>query len=200
MLDLAEVRRLYFNPPPDDPDRVPSREELYAQAERRQFDDCLLSGDDPREEGVGEHGSLIGGPGKPSRHFTWDPEFAPRSRIPLPLAWFDHPQAHSRPSTPTDEVSVFFAHLSGAHLAGYPNRPTGNELARIFRAIQMTDVERDQVWHVFACIHLWDLPGLLSAGGMSVYEVARAIRLSLTLRPHVVAWINLFGVPPEESA
>ena len=200
MLDIAKVRRLYFNPPPDDPERIPSREELYAREERRQVEACLLSGEDPREEGLGEHGALIGGAGKPPRHFTWDPEFAPRSHAPLPLAWFDHPQAHSRPSTPPDTVSVFFAHLSGAHLAGYPDRATGDELARIFRSPHMTDAERDQAWHVFACIHLWDLLGLLSAGGMSVYEVARAIRLSLTDRPHVVAWINLFGVRPDDHS
>lgn len=197
MLDIPKVRRLYFNPPRDDPERVPSREELYAREERRQVENCVLSGGDPRKEGLGEHGSLIGGPGKPIRHFTWDPEFAPRSHTPLPLAWFDYPRAHSRPSPPPDDVSAFFAHLSGGHLAGYPNRPWGFELARIFRASHMTAVERDQVRHVFACIQLWDLPGLLWSGGMSVYEVARAIHISLTFRPHVLAWINLFGVPPE---
>lgn len=197
MLDIAKVRHFYFHPPADDPERVPSREELYADRERRDVENCVLSGGDPREEGLGEHGSLIGGPGKPIRHFTWDPEFGPRSHTPLPLAWFDYPQAHSRPPTPPKTVSAFFAHLSGGHLAGYPNRPHGYELARIFRSPHMTPIERDQVQHVFACIHLWDLPGLLWSGGMSVYEVARAIRVSLTFRPHVVAWINLFGVPPD---
>ena len=101
---------------------------------------------------------------------------------------------------PPAEVHAFFAHLSGGHLAGYPNRPSGAELARLFRSPRLTPVQRDQVWHVFACIHLWDLPGLLSAGGMSVDEVARAIHLSKTLRPHVIAWINLFGVRPRERA
>ena len=56
------------------------------------------------------------------------------------------------------------------------------------------------MWHVFACIELWDLPGLLSSGGMSVYEVARAIHLCKTPRPKVIAWINLFGVRPRERA
>ena len=198
MLDIAKIRELYFNPPADDPERLPSREELYAREERRAVERCLLSGGDPREEGLGEHGSLIGGPGKPLRRFTWDPEFAPRSRTPLPIPWFGHPRARLRPSTPSDDVRRFFAHLSGGHLAGMPDRPTGTELARLFRSPCLTPVERDQVWHVFACIDLWDLPGLLSAGGMSVYDVARAIHLSQTLRPHVIAWLNLFGVPPTE--
>ena len=201
MPDIAKIRRFYFDPPPARPERAPSPEELYAREEHRAVERCLLSGGDPREDALGEHGSLIGGPGKPLRRFTWDPEFAPGSRTPLPLAWFDHPRARSTPDPPTsaDEVRIFFGHLAGGHLAGYPERPGGTELARIFRSPRMTAVERDQVWHVFACIHLWDLPGLLYPGGMSVYQVARAIHLSGILRPHVIAWINLFGVPPGED-
>lgn len=97
MLDIVKIRRFYFHPPSDDPERLPSREELYAREERRA-------------------------------------------------------------------------------------------------------VERDQVWHVFACIRLEDLPALLSRGGLSLYEVARAIHLSKTLRPHVVAWLNQFGARPDKSA
>ncbi|MCY3745393.1 MAG: hypothetical protein OXH05_04110 [Acidobacteria bacterium] len=194
MLDIAKIRHFYFHPPPDDPERLPSREELYAREERRAVELCLQCGDDPREDSLGEHGALIGGAGKPPRDFTWDPEI--RNRIPLPLAWFEHPRATATPPTPPDRVSAFFAHLSGGHLAGYPNRPTGDELARIFRSPHMTAVERDQVWHVLACIHPWDLPGLLWSGGMSVYQIARAIHLSESRQGHVIAWINLFGVPP----
>lgn len=198
MLDIAKIRHLYFHPPPHDPDRTPSREELYARIERRDVENCILSGQDPREWGVGEHGALIGGTGKPPRHITVDPEFAIPYRTPRPLDWFEHPQALATPPTPAEQVSAFFAHLSGGHLAGYPNRPTGTELARIFRAEKMTDIERDQVWHVFACIHPWDLPGLLWSGGMSVYQLARAIHLCGTRRQDVLAWLNLFAVPPDE--
>lgn len=35
MLDIAKVRRLYFNPPPDDSGRDPTREVLWARAEPR---------------------------------------------------------------------------------------------------------------------------------------------------------------------
>ncbi|MDE3261199.1 MAG: hypothetical protein OYL41_04350 [Acidobacteriota bacterium] len=201
MPDIAKIRRLYFDPPPADLERLPSREELYAREERQAVERCLLSGGDPREDALGEHGSLIGGPGKPLRRFTWDPEFAPGSHTPLPLPWFDHPRTTSRPDPPpsAEEVRIFFGHLAAGHLAGYPGRPSGAELSRIFRAARMTPVQRDQVWHVFACIHLWDLPGLLYPGGLSVYEVARAIHLSETLRPHVTAWINLFGAPPNDD-
>ncbi len=198
MLDIAKIRHLYFNPPPAEPGPVPSREELYARAERRAVQSCILTGGDPRALGLGEHGALIGGPGKPPRQFSRDPDFTRRSRTPLPLPWFDHPKARSEPdpAPSDDDVRAFFAHLSGGHLAGYPDRPSGAELSRIFRTADMAPVQRDQVWHVFACIHQWDLPGLLYPGGMSVYEVARAIHLSRTLRPHVIAWINLFGQEP----
>ncbi len=201
MLDIAKIRHLYFNPPPGGPGPKPTREELYALAERRAVKACIQAGGDPRELGLGEHGALIGGPGKPPRHFSIDPDFTGRSRIPLPLTWFDYPRAHTKadPAPSADDVRGFFAHLSGGHLAGYPDRPTGAELSRIFRADRMTLIQRDQVWHVFACIHPWDLPGLLYPGGMSVYEVARAIHLSKTLRSPALAWINLFGVPPNEQ-
>ena len=201
MLDIAKIRDLYFNPPPDDRERLPSREELYAREERRAVERCLLSGGDPRERALGEHGSLIGGLDKPLRRFTWDPEFAPRSRVPLPLPWFDNPRARSMASNPDpDHARVFFAHLSAGHLAGYPNRPRGADLGRLFRSPRLTPVERDQVWHVFACMRLSDLPGLLSRGGLSLYEVARAIHLSKTLRPRVIAWLNQFGSRPRDRA
>lgn len=200
MLDIAKIRHLYFNPPTSAGKHFPSREELYADAERRAVEACILTGGDPREDGVGEYGALIGGPGKPPRRFSVDPEFKNPARTPLPLTWFQHPKALSTPPTPPERVRGFFAHLSGGHLAGYPDRPTGAELAQIFRSSQMTATERDQVWHVFACIHPWDLPGLLWSGGMSVYQVARSIHLCYTLRQDVVAWINLFGVPPDASA
>ena len=38
-----------------------------AEAERRFVRLCLERGGDPKAEGLGEHGALIGGPGKPVR-------------------------------------------------------------------------------------------------------------------------------------
>ena len=48
MLDRAKVRAAYFDPPPDDPERVPTREELWARYERRLVEACLLHGGDPQ--------------------------------------------------------------------------------------------------------------------------------------------------------
>ena len=200
MLDLAKVRHAYRHPPPDDPTRVLTREELYARYERRRVEGCLRRGGDPRREGLGEHGSLIGGPGKPLTVFGVRPERAGRLQ-PLPLAWFDHPRARFAGPPPggTDEAHGFFAALAADHLAGMPERPSGAQLARTFRAARLEGREWSQLWHVFACIRIWDLKRLLSRGGLSVYEVARAIHLSDTCRAEVVTWINQFAVPPEEQ-
>ena len=43
MLDLAKLRAAYFEPPPEDPERLPTREELWARAERRAVEGCLLT-------------------------------------------------------------------------------------------------------------------------------------------------------------
>ena len=194
MLDLEKVRAAYFNPPPDDPERVPTRQELYACYERRLVKACLLSGGDPREAGLGEHGSLIGGAGKPLRVSSVRPERAVPLR-PLPLTWFDNPRARSSvpPSGGNAEAHAFLGVLAADHLAGMAERPTGARLAEIFRAPKLTRREWSQLWHVFACIRILDLKRLLSQAGLSVYEIARAIHLSETRRADVVSWINQFG-------
>ena len=197
MLDLAKVRHAYFDPPPHDPEHLPTREELYARYERQRVERCLLRGGDPREEGLGEHGSLIGGSGKPLTVYRVLPERVAKLH-PLPLTWFDSPVARSAnaPRGGIAKAHSFFAHLAGAHLAGMRNRPSGAELRRRFRSSELKGLAWSQVWHVFACIHISDLKRLLSRGGLSVYEIARAIHLSDTRRAEVVTWINQFGVRP----
>ena len=202
MLDLAKVRAFYFRPSARrDRDRVPTSEELYAQYERRRVEECIRRGGRPDTEGLGEHGSLIGGPGKPLTVFPVRPDRA-LPQDPLPLAWFDSPLARSAPPYPrtTAEANAFFAHLSGAHLAGMPNRPTGAQLARLFRATELSSQERSQLWHIFADIQAWDLTRLLYLGGLSLYELACAIHLSGSRRATVVTWLNQFGVPPRDRA
>ena len=200
MLDLAKVRHAYFHPAPDEPERALTREELYARYERRRVEGCLRRGGDPCHERLGEHGSLIGGPGKPLTVFGVRPERAGRLQ-PLPLAWFDYPRARSASQPPggTEEAHSFFAALAADHLAGMPERPDGPRLERTFRSSELKGREWSQLWHVFACIRIWDLKRLLSRGGLSIYEVARAIHLSDACRAEVVRWINQFAVLPEEQ-
>ena len=93
--DIDAVRRAYFAPPKDGPpDHVPTREELIARYEQRAVAARLAAGRDPAAKGIEEHGSLIGGPGKPLRVFGRDPEDASPIE-PMPLEWFAYPQAIS---------------------------------------------------------------------------------------------------------
>lgn len=198
MLDYHKLRAAFFNPPPDDPAHEPTPEELWARAERDAVEACLRWGGDPEAQGLGEHGSLIGGPGKPLRCLTWHPEQS-LLRRPLPLTWFDTPLTKRRPPPLPKDPTTFFEHLSAAHLAGYPNRPSGPALARTFRSSQLSPVERDQLWHIFACIRPHDLAHLLGWGRLSVHEAARAIHLSGTRCGEVVAWINQFATSPQSD-
>ncbi len=197
MLDLAKVRAFYFDPPPPDPGRRPTREELYAEAERRAVRACLDCGKDPKERGLGEHGSLIGGPGKPLRLLSYDPERR-LHRTPLPLSWFDRPEARE-PSTDLPDPG-FFAGLSGIHLGGVADRPSGTELECIFRSADPSRTESGHLWGVFACMRRCELPSLLSLSGLSLYEIARAVHLSGTTRGDVIRWLNQFGARPPEEA
>lgn len=142
MLDFAKVRAFYFDPPADDPARIPSREELYARFERERFEHCLVRGGDPEAEGLGPHGSLIGGANKPLTFSTAFPSFAPSS-VPClshgsttPGATpesFHRPAprrrtpssprspARTSPECPTDLPAAFFAATFGL-----PNSPAGH--------------------------------------------------------------------------
>ena len=198
MLDVLKIRHFYFHPPSHEPEHASTPEALWAAAEREAVEGCIRRASDPKAEGLGEHGSLIGGPDKPTRCFGFNPEKR-LPRIPLPLEWFDHPRAHAPPPVPPDDPDSFFAQLSAGHLAGYPSRPDGAALRRIFRAASLTPVKRDQLWHVFACIQTKNLVRLLSLGGLSIYQVARAVHLSQARFGNVVAWINQFAARPEPS-
>ncbi len=200
MLDLARIRAFYFDPPAHDPERIPSREELYARYERTRFERCLLGGGDPETEGLGPHGSLIGGRSKPLTVFDGFPEL--RARLhPLPLSWFEHPRART-PVTPRggiDEADSFFHALSCAYLAGMPDRPSGPLLRRHFRSAELSGQPWSQVWHVFACIRSFDLQRLPARGGVSIYEIARAIHITRVRWAIVVSWINQFAIRPDSG-
>lgn len=198
MLDFAKVRAFYSDPPPHDPERIPSREELYARHEHRRVELCRLRGGDPEAEGLGPHGSLIGGPDKPLTLFRRCPERLTKLH-PLPLSWFDHPRGRTPiiPPGGIEEAHTFFASLSGAYLAGMPDRPSGLLLRRYFRSAELTGQPWSQVWHVFAAIPPIHLHCILPRGAISLYETARAIHLTRIRRADVVAWINQFGVRPD---
>ena len=62
-IDQKALREAYFNPPAAGEFRdIPTREDYMADAERRFVRLCRERGGDPKAEGLGEHGALIGGP------------------------------------------------------------------------------------------------------------------------------------------
>ncbi len=198
MLDIAELRYAYFHPPPDDLHRPLTREEHIARHERRALDACRLDGSDPRVFHIGEHGSLIGGPDKPLSFSNLDcpPEYR-AGRLPLPLSWFTHPGARTPPPGGIPKDHPVLDALIADHLAGYPDRPTGSELARVFRSPAPTPRDRSILYHILGCIRPWDLTRLLSRERLSVYELARAIHFSGIRRPQVIDWLHMFAAPPE---
>ncbi len=200
MLDLEQVRRAYFHPPPDEHLRPATREEHIARQERNAVRRCLAAGRDPRAEGLGEHGSLIGGPGKPLRFASHDAklEYAP-PWTPLPLSWFSYPRALVRPPGRPPADHPLLTLLIGTHLAGYPDRPTAQELARIFRTDDPSARDRSILYHVLGCIDPWHLPRLLFDERLSIFELARAIHLSCIRRPQVIDWLHMFARRPAQT-
>ena len=198
MIDFEAVRRAYHLPPRPG-DHVPSVEERVAAFERRRVEQARERGIDPRTLGLGEHGSLIGGPGKPPTHFAGGrrPEDAVRMP-PMPLAWFDHDNARSR--TPCADPCRYLDTLAADHLAGCSPRPDGRRLRRLLSAADLTPVEARVVEQFLARLRMGEVGSLLSRAGLTVYEIARAMHLSGSTTPAKTHWINQFAAPPAERA
>lgn len=197
MLDFAQVRAFYFDPPSPDPERIPTREEFTARYERERFEDCLLRGGDPRAEGLGPHGSLVGGPGKPlTVHYVRPQVHAELD--PLPLAWFDWPRCHIRGFPPGGprEANLFFRSLAHSYFAGAADPPSGPALRRHFRNATLAGPPHTHVRHLFASIRGFDLNPLVASGGLTIYEIARTIHLARIRRADIVTWINQFAARP----
>ena len=197
MIDYDLVRAYYFDPPAPNPRRVPSDEELIARHERSRFDDCVLRGGDPVAEGLGPHGSMIGGPGKPTTlHHCRVERTTPLE--PLPLSWWAYPRARLRILPPGGRPAAhsYLADLSGAHLAGVLNRPGGPQLARWFRSTRLSDADRAILGHLFGAVPSPRFKRLRTLGGISLYEMARALHATRTRRADLVRWINRFARRP----
>lgn len=201
MVDVEKVREFYFNPPAEVEPRIPTREEFYARYERERVESCLLRGGDPEKEGLGEHGRLIGGRGRPLTVFTEDPERV-LGCAPLPLAWYDYPAARE-PWPPEGGVAgahEFLGFLSAKYLAGLRDRPTGAGLERLFRAKTLTWLQSYWLRHIFLCIRADQFSCLLVGAGLSVYEVARAVHNSGTHRAPIAIWLEDLALRPGDLA
>ena len=194
MIDFEAVRRAYHSPPPPN-DHVPTIEERIAAFECQRVRQARERGIDPRTKGMGEHGSLIGGPGNPPTRFEGGRRAEDMVRMPpMPLAWFAHPNANRR--TPCANPHRYLDTLAADHLAGHQPRTDGRTLHRLLRAEHLADAEAHLVEQFLARLRMIEIAGLLSRAGLTVYEIARAMHLSGSKTPAKTHWVNQFAVRP----
>ena len=155
---------------------------------------------DPVAEGLGPHGSMIGGPGK---LITIHCERAERTTPldPLPLSWWDYPRARLRVLPPGGQQAAYsyLRDLAGAHLAGVPNRPTAARLDRMFRSAHLSPADRD----ILAQLGALPAPrfkSLRTVGGISLYEMARALHITRNRRNAFARWLHRLAVRPEAAS
>ena len=199
MIDVEKVREFYFHPPPDDEPRFPTVEECYARYEWSRVENCLYRGGDPEREGLGEHGFLIGGAGKPATVFSQHPLRIVALPIP-PLAWLAYPAAREPwpPEGGKAGARGFLGFLSAKHLAGIRDRPSGVEAERLFRAETLTWLESSHLHHIFLCLRASSFHKLVLGAGLSVYEVARAAHNSGIRRGGLAFWFAPYAIRPED--
>ena len=192
MIDFQAVRRAYHSPPPTG-HHVPTVEERIAAYERQRMADAVRRGIDPTAAAIGEHGSLIGGPGKPPTRFEGGRRAEDMVRMaPMPLAWFDHENAHLR--TPNAEPHEYLETLAADHLAGYNPRPTGQTLHSLLTADHLTPIEAHVVEQFLSRLRMIELAYLLSRAALTIHEIARAMLLSGCKTPAKTHWINQFAM------
>ena len=191
MIDFQAVRQAYRSPPPAG-DHIPTVEERIAAFERQRVAAARQRGEDLRDSGMGEYGSLIGGQGKPPTRFEGGRRAEDMARMPpMPLEWFDHENAHHR--TPCRDSHEYLDTLSADHLAGYNPRPDGQTLRRLLRADCLTDQEAHLVEQFLARLRMIELASLLSRASLTIHEIARAMHLSGSTTPAKTHWINQFA-------
>lgn len=197
MIDFDLVREYYHNPPAPDPLSVPSDEELIARHERRRYESCILRLGDPVAEGLGPHGSMIGGPGKPTTVHHERVERTTPLR-PLPLDWWDYPQARRRilPLGGRDEALAYLGDLLGLHMAGVAGRPSPAGLEAMFRTAHPSPSDRAILREFFGALPSPHFKSLRTRGGISLYEMARAIHVTGNRRNAFVRWLHRFAVRP----
>ena len=197
MIDFEAVPRAYHSPPPVD-DHVPTIEERSAAFERQRVQQARESGIDPRAEGMGEGGSLIGGHGKRPTRF----EGGRRAED-----WCVWPQCPSRGSptpTRTDETpaprrTATLTFSPPTTSPGHDPRPDGRTLHRLLGAEQLNAREAHLIEQFLARLRMIEMAGLLSRAGLTVYEIARAMHISASKTPAKTHWVNQFAARPVET-
>ena len=117
-----------------------------------------------------------------------------------PLAWLDYPTAREPwpPERGGAGARGFVGLLSAKHFAGIPDRPSGVEMERLFRAETLTWVESSNLHHIFLCLRASSFHKLVLDGALSVYEVARTAHNSVTRRGGLAFWFAPYAIGPED--
>ncbi|MYF50365.1 MAG: hypothetical protein F4220_09475 [Gammaproteobacteria bacterium] len=200
-LDLEAVRAAYAaGPPSDEFVRVPTREERVAESEHELVRLCIEGGRDPAAERLGQHGALIGGPGKPGRTRSLVSRLA-EDYAPVRLAppsWF----GHDKPTAMSEDAGHgILAMLVASHMAGVPKegRPTPEQMRQAFDADPPSEIERFWLHEVLACGSIRELRGLIQETGMPLGAFVRALHNADVRRHDVANWMNQFAVAPEQG-
>ena len=202
ILDRDKLRAAYFDGPMGDEfTHVPTREERLAEAERFFVKCCLKRGGDPKAEGLGEHGALIGGPGKPPRIFTnlWRPlENYAKPRL-APVSWFEHEALKVCASGCKDPDHKFLDNVLGMSLSGTPkeSRPTAEQFLACFGPGKDKLMGLDWHWaHEFFGNSIGDIRRVRFLEGIPFPDLVRAVHASTSVRHPLADWLNQFAQSP----
>ncbi len=198
-VDLAAVRRAYRQgPPPPGFHGIPTREQRIAESERALVRRCMEAGRDPEKEGLGIHGRLIGGPGKPVRVHYGSRPFENHCRPVLaPVSWFLHPGGR-RTSGRGDPGHLRLRHAIASYMAGTPraSRPSGAQLHAAFLKECLEGLECFWLHSVLSGASIRELRNLLYFEGLPLYTMVRAVHLSGSVTHRLCDWLNQFAADP----
>ncbi len=199
-IDLQAVRRAYREgPPPAGFHGVPTREQRIAESERVLVRYCVESGRDPEQEGLGPHGTLIGGRGKrPRVHRNSSRPFENYCRPVLaPVSCFLHPGG-CRTSGLRDAEHVRLRQAVASYMAGTPraSRPSGAQLYAAFLEERPGALERFWLRSILCGASVRELRDILCFEGLPLYAMVRAAHLSGARTHRLCDWLNRFAEQP----
>ena len=198
-IDIDALRRAYYEPIETEPlDHVPTREQLLGLYERTAVEDCLACGGDPAKQGLGEFGSLIGGPSKPLRRFNYIEVERLVAIAPVPLEWFDHPFGQSEGTGEVDRN--WLSAVIGSHLAGSAVKFTPERLVDCLRTGEYTELESRALGGLFQTMWEWEMREFFGkVPTVSPYQMARAIHRCGARNGRLTHWIHRYARNPARA-
>ena len=206
-IDFDAVRKAFHGPPlPSPPDHLPTREEVLAEHQRICLQVDLEYGVDPAVHAVGEHGSLIGGPGKPLTFLGRPVECLLRLE-PMPLEWFDFPEARTvwfQPRRRGHDHSGAHRVSRGSHChPSSPATPTGQRPASSlpgFGSPASSSPRIGALYNIFETILAPVTAHKCSAADISPCTRSPASSSSRKRGPpELISWLHQFAVDPRRN-